>query len=106
MTGPRLSPRHAHTGRTDSKALLITRVLNNPLDISHRYRQYWADDAFLDLEEFCREDEGVALEMLLTELYEDEIEPTEEEKQTLIDLATGMGMSREGILFWPEPPER
>jgi len=75
------------------------------LDISHRYRQYWTDDAFSDLEEFCREEEGVALEMLLTELYEDEIEPTDEEKQTLIDLATEMGMSRDEILFWPEPPK-
>lgn len=77
------------------------------IDISRRYRHRWPNHVFSFIEEDCRHgEEGLALETLLSWLYDVEIEPTEEEKQTLVDLAAGMDMSREEILFWPEPPKR
>lgn len=74
-------------------------------EISHRYKGLWPPYVIPLIEEtFLHGEEGVALETIISWLHEANIEPTEEEKQAITELAQLMNLPDDATYFTPAPP--
>ena len=60
-----------------------------------------------DIEVDCRHgEEGIAFELLIEMLYEEEIESPTDERRVLQELGEQMEIPEENMFFWPEPIKR
>lgn len=77
------------------------------VEIAERHREHLGSQVTDDIEVDCRHgEEGIAFELLIEMLYEEEIESPPDERRVLQELGEQMEIPEENMFFWPEPIKR
>ena len=79
-------------------------LCNEVRKIAYKYQEIWPEHVIKGIECYFQHGEGVlALEDILTWLYESRIEPTENDRQLLTEMADiEKSFNRDYLIFWPD----